>query len=374
MFVSTLTSIADIDPAPWNAIVAKNRLICRHEYLQAVEASRINDCRYFYPIVRDGNGIVAHACVYFIRTELDSFAKGSLKYVVNGIRRIWKDFLVLRSIECGTPVALGCTISFREGVDRAAVLTEIVRETERLARDFGVGVVLFRDFYEEELSFYDQLLCMSYSRIHNLPGAHLEIRWKSFDEYLGAMISHYRRKLLTQRKKLQKTGISVEIVKDYSTYVKSLQRLWENTYQHASEYKRERLTENFFSNIATHLAERYALILIKLNGQPIGFGLILFDDETLRTLFCGLDYTCNEEYGIYLNLLYGVVELGITKGMRDIDFGITTIEPKLDLGAVVTPIQMYMKHLSPAWNRLVPRVFEMMTPKNSLCSRNVFKK
>ena len=60
--------------------------------------------------------------------------------------------------------------------------------------------------------------------------------------------------------------------------------------------------------------------------------------------------------------------------MKDIDFGITTIAPKLDLGAVTVPLHMYMKHLAPFWNRIVPRVFEMMTPKNLLCFRSVFKK
>lgn len=374
MFVSTLTSIADVEPALWNAIVAKNRLICRHEYLRAVETSRINDCRYFYPMVRDGDDIVAHACVYFISTELDSFAGGSLKRVINGVRRVWNDFLILRSVECGTPVALGSTISFRKGVDRAAALTVIVRETERLAMDLGVGVVLFRDFYEEELNFYDQLRGIGYSRIHNLPGTRLEIRWKSFEEYLGAMICHYRQKLLAQRKKLQKPGVSIEVVKDFSIYAKDLHRLWKNSYQRASEYKRERLTEDYFRNIATHLGERSALILARLNGQSIGFFLLLFDDETLTPLFCGLDYAYNMDYGIYFNLLYEVVEIGIKEQVKEIDFGITTIAPKLDLGAVIVPLHMYMKHLAPFRNRIVPRMFEMMTPKNPLCSRNVFKK
>ena len=44
MFVSTCTSITDIESDRWNAIVAGNHLICRHEYLRAIEASRINDC------------------------------------------------------------------------------------------------------------------------------------------------------------------------------------------------------------------------------------------------------------------------------------------------------------------------------------------
>ena len=87
-----------------------------------------------------------------------------------------------------------------------------------------------------------------------------------------------------------------------------------------------------------------------------------------------MDYTRNADYGIYFNLLYEVVEVGIREQIKEIDFGITTHAPKLDLGAVIVPLHMYMKHLAPFRNRIVPRVFEMMTPKNPLCSRNVFKK
>jgi len=55
-------SISEVDPDEWNSVVGCDRLIARHEYLLAVEKSNINDCKYFYPVIYDGNGIMAHAC------------------------------------------------------------------------------------------------------------------------------------------------------------------------------------------------------------------------------------------------------------------------------------------------------------------------
>ena len=83
MNTEVLASINDISAERWNYIVGRNRLICRHEYLRAVEASEINDCRYFYPVVFDGDEIVAHACLYYISTELDALAKGVGKTLVS---------------------------------------------------------------------------------------------------------------------------------------------------------------------------------------------------------------------------------------------------------------------------------------------------
>jgi predicted N-acyltransferase len=372
--VRWLTSITDIDATAWNAIVGRNRLICRHEYQRAVEASRINDCRYFYPVLYEGNRILAHTCVYFISTELDAFASGALKRAIDTVRRVWTNFLIMRSVECGTPVALGSTISFAEGVDRAAALETIVRETEALAKRLGVRAVLFRDFCEEELGLFDRLRSMGYASLQNLPAARLTIRWRSFDQYVAAMRKNYRHKILAQRRKFAKPDVSVEVLKDFSSHAGDLRRLWENAYDHATEYKRERLTEPFFVSMDRCLGHRSALILARVKGRPVGFSLLLFDDETLIPLFCGLDYAFNNEYALYFNLLYEVVNVGIQEQVRDIDFGITTIAPKLDLGAVAVPLHMYMKHLAPLGRRVVPCLFRMMTPSNPLHSRNVFKR
>lgn len=264
MRIATFRTIAEIDTTVWNEIVPTNRLICRHEYLQAVETSRINDCRYFYPVVYEGDRIIAHTCLYFISTELDSFAQGILKKIIGGVRRLWKSFLILRSVECGTPVALGNTISFREGTDKSAVLAKILNETERIAADLDVGVVLFRDFYEQELDFYDKVRHSGYVRIHNLPCARMSIRWDSFDAYVRSLRSEYRNKLLARLRKFRNGPTSIELVKDFSSCSADLARLWKNVYDRAREYRREIILQDFFENMAAYLKDRAAVILARV--------------------------------------------------------------------------------------------------------------
>ncbi len=205
MNTKVLTSINDIPAEQWNSIVGRNRLICRHEYLRAVEASQINDCRFFYPVVYDGKDIVAHACLYFISTELDALAKGGGRAAVGCVRKLWKQFLVLRTIECGSPVSLGSAISFRDGVDHVSALQSIVREAECLARQMKCNTVLFRDFYDSDVASYDSLSNQGYSRLQNLPCTRLRVRWDSFEDYLAAMRSRYRWKLVAQLKKCRNT-------------------------------------------------------------------------------------------------------------------------------------------------------------------------
>ncbi len=372
MSIRTYNSIGHIAEDEWNSIVGKNRLICTYKYLEAIEKSGINDCRFYYPVVCEGGRIVAHASVYFISTELDMFARGAAKRAIDLVRRVKKDFFIFRSYECGTPVALGSTISFAAGSDREKAFGILRAEIERLAKDNGVATVVFRDFYDDELAQYDGLIGAGYTKIRNLPCARIDVKWKTFDEYLEALRSQYRWKVKDRMRKFHRNGIELSVITDFSDRAENLERLWMNVYEKASEYKRERLTSAFFRNIDKCLGERSSLIMAEKEGIPMGFTLLLFDDDTLIPLFSGLDYRYNDENCIYFNLLYKSIDIAINRGMKDIDLGITTLVPKKEMGGEVVTLNMYMKHFNPLLNRVVPRAFGMMTPADGTRAVRVF--
>jgi predicted N-acyltransferase len=367
------TSITQIDRDEWNTIVDPNRLICRHEYLEAIENSKINDCRYFYPVIRDESGkLLAHTCLYFISTELDLFATGALKWGIQKIRKLWPSFLILRSVECGTPVALGNTISFADG-NREELLFDLVEAAEQVAADLNVKVILFRDFYDDEIDFYDRFTDRGYKRIHNLPCTRLSIRWNSFDTYLASMRSQYRKRIQSRARAFSASGCKLEIVDDISSIRSDVFRLWQNVFDHAKEYKRERLTEAYLDEMDKRLGDRMRAVLAWKDEKLIGFIMLLYDADLLVPLFCGLDYAQNRETFVYFNMHYEVVREAIDAGMKEIDFGITTTLPKIDMGAVVRNQYMYMKHTNKIGNLIVPRLFDVMTPQPKIRSRRVFK-
>lgn len=373
MEVKIHSSIREIEEEPWDELVGNHRLICTHRYLEAVERSHINDCRFFYPVVYEGGEIVAHTCVYFISTELDAFARGMAKRIFNGIRKFRPDFLILHSVECGTPVALGNTISFRGDKDRPERLRWLVRAVEQVACDMNVRILLFRDFFENERPFFDRLLAEGYRPLNNLPCARLDIRWSSFAEYLDSMRSPYRHKITDRQKKCEAAGIRFEVLTDFASLAPDLARLWRNAYDHAAEYKRELLLPAFFENVSDGLRGRASVILARRQGRPVGFALLLQDNASLEWLFCGLDYECNRRDFIYFNLLYHIINSAIERGCKQLNLGITTIIPKLDVGAVAVPLHMYMKHTNPVMNRIVPFAFRSMTPPHTAERRSVFK-
>jgi len=374
MKVKIYRNIAEIDEAKWDAIVGKEQIFCTHKYVEVMERAGINDGRCYYPVIYDGDEIIAHACVYFIRTELDLFANGVTKRIIHFVRRKWKNFFILRSLECGPPAALGNTISFKNGVDCARVPQLLCQEIENLAKELGIKLVLFRDFYDEETKFCDLFKRRGYMKIHNLPLAKIKIRWKSFDEYLNSMRSNYRCKIIKSMDKCARANISIRLLKDFSVhYARELKRLYDNVFGQAKEIKREPLNEIFFQNIDKNLKEKSAVLLALKDDKPIGFMLLLFNDKELISALIGLDYDYNREYCIYFNLFYKAIELAIENGMDKIDMGITTLNPKRDMGSSVVALNMYMRYSNAFLNKIIPILFDMITPPDTTQPRNVFK-
>jgi len=308
----------------------------------------------------------------FCRKDREAYAGGLLKKIIIMVRRIWKRFLILRSVECGTPVALGSTISVRDDADRETVLEKIIQQTEQIADELGVKVILFRDYFKEELPLMKQLERRGYMLIENLPGAHFSVRWNKFSDYLKEMRSEYRRRI-EKRIRVFQSGIVMEEIKNFSEMSAILVKLWKNTYDRAKEYRREVLTEEFFVNMDQSLGNRSSVIVAKSVDKIVGFSLLLRDEDTLITLFCGLDYSESESFYIYFNLFYETIRIAIKEGMKKIDLGITTLLPKIELGGEIVHLYMYMKHMNPLLNKFVPRAFSFMTPRQKLIPQRIFK-
>jgi Uncharacterized protein conserved in bacteria len=366
-------SISEIDEGRWDAIVGKEQIFCTHKYIESLEKSGMNENRHYYAVVYDGDQIVAHAPVYYLSTELDVFAQGVIRKMIHSVRRKWKDFFILRSLEIGPPVALGSTMSFKDDIVHAPVLRLLCHGIDELAKELGIKFIIYRDFYDDKAKVCALLEERGYEKIHNLPKAELTIRWKSFDDYLNAMRSGYRSQIVKSMEKCAKAGILIEAMRDPSLHSHELKRLYDNVSHQAKELKREHLSEIYFRDIYKYLGEKAVILAARKEGRIIGFMLLLFNGKEMISSLIGLDYDYNRKYCIYFNLFYETIRIAIDKGMDKVDMGITTLDPKRDMGSDILPLTMYMKHSNPVFNKIIPTLFDLITPPDTTAARNVFK-
>jgi predicted N-acyltransferase len=373
MHVHLYKSIAEISQKDWDSIVEKNRIICSYNYLLAVEKSNINDCDYFYPVVYESGQIVAHTCIYSMSFALDLFAQGWVKRLIQWIRKIWPSFLILRFIECGTPVALGNVITISQKVEREKALKLIVEAMQEAGQRKKIGLFLIRDFYEEELFFYKDLESLGFTKVPNLSDTKMDVSWNTFEAYLGTLKYRYKNEIKRNISKISKNGVQTSVEKNFSHLAAQLTDLWKKVYDHAKEYRREILNPEFFMNMDQYLKEATEVTLIQKDGKIIAFVLILIDDECIRPMFLGMDYDYLKDCALYHNNLYSIVDSAIRHEKQSIVLGITSIFPKTDLGAQVVLLFMYMKHRNKLLNLFYPWLFKMMTPVEKPKPKHVFK-
>jgi len=375
MNANVYKNIKEVDKNLWDSIVKPDHIICTHAYLQAIEESNINDCEYRYIIIFKDNKLIAHTCIYSMSFDLDIFNIGVSKKIIGYIRKIfYSEFLKMRIIECGTPTALGNTITFANNVHNEKIMELIVDKMKEYAKEKKINILVLRDFYEEEILFFDILKKRGFKRVKNLPDTMITNKWNTFQEYLVDMRKNYRHKIKLRMKRLENNSIKVEVIESFKDIACELKDLWMQVYNRATEYQREILTLEYFKNMDIYLKEKSKVILFKKNGKIIGFAILILDDYTSRPYYLGMDYAYNKENYLFFNILYQIVKNGIEEKKRMIEMGITTYNVKKDMGVEILPLFIYIKHLSPIFNIILTNLFSFFSTPPKIIQKHVFNR
>ena len=377
--VEVLSSLEEVAPEAWNAIVGPDGLIRTHGYLLAIERSRVNECRHRYFVCRGEHGeILAHAGYYLIANRLDLFVpKGSrLARVLAFVRKFAPDVLTLRTLECGTPTALGHTISFSTRLsqsDRSRILGLLVDAMDSDCRVLDAAAIVIRDFRDDELAAFSSFVGAGFQLVPNLDNTTFAVRWASFEEYLRALSGRYRRTIRHEMKLAAEAGVRCEHVVDFSAHAEDMARLWTLTAQNAREYQREVLDADYFRNLNGCEPGRTSATLFRIGDTLVAFVMYLEDETVLTPVYIGVDYTYNRKAALVFNTYYDMIRRGIETGKRTIKLGNTAYDTKLRIGARLEPLRMYVRHRSHRLTRPIAALFRWMAPQQGRVSWNVFK-
>jgi hypothetical protein len=192
-----------------------------------------------------------------------------------------------------------------------------------------------------------------------------ENSYSSFEEYLGNLRSPYRRRInkalksreLFTIRKLPRQNFSQE---HYKLYLSIMNR---------TENPLETLPIEFFQQ---YEAEIHEFVDIKTD-EIIGFIQTKEIDDKLYFIFGGFEREDIERYDIYYNMLLKIIELGIEKGMKEIEFGQTAEESKLKIGCQEKYKYLYIHHSNPLINFFIQLLVPLFTYKPYPKKHRVFK-
>lgn len=358
--VKIFRSIKNINKSEWEPLLNQDNAICKYDFLKAIEESKINDCKFFYLIIlNDQNKIAAHTWVFIMSMDIVTLIHGPFKNLIDLLRKIFPNLLYIKITECGSPIALGNTLSIKikEGEKRKEILRFIINTMKDIGISNKAKFLVIRDFYKKDIQFDKELTKLGFISTQNLPDVQMDISWNSFEEYMKDLRHHYRRFVKKCFNVMEKENIRVEIVYDYKSYVPRLTKLYLQCYENAKEYKREKLNESFFYKTNEYLKEKTVVVLLKKDNKIIGFAFFLLDDTIARLLYIGMDYKTKDKYFTYFNIFYQGLKFAIEKGFKKLELGVTTYDFKTRMGGKIITLYAYIKHLN-AFLNLVFKVLK----------------
>ena len=371
--IETHRSIHDVDADLWESILDRDDLLARHSFLRVVEASAIEDADYWYVLGFRGCELEFHACLCGLTVSLDVLAGAGVRRLTELLRPVAPGLLKERVLFCGLPVSFGqSSLRFADHADKNACIGALAQLMERLGRESGAPLLCFKEFGEAEADALEALCRLGYMRVPSLPGNDLDVRWKSFDEYVAAMRSGYRRQLRQDLRAARKAGLTVEWLRSIADERERMYCLYTEVIARA-EHRLEVLPLSFFRLLEREMSNEVSGVVLRRGEDAIAGAVTLAGPSTFVFLLAGVNYeACRNIHG-YQNLIIEIVRRGIMEGFETVRLGQTSDAMKSRLGAHATSRFLFLKARNQHLHRLIRLGATMLFPKTQHLSRRVFR-
>ena len=336
-------------------------------FLRAVEQAMADVSETGYLIgYNTENEPVACTCISRFLVDGSLLTGPKHRTVINLVRKLYPGYLKFRVFFCGLPVSIGSnSLRFAEGYEQGPILESLVTEIERLAAEMKSLVVVWKEFFDEDCSPLQGLIAHGYQKADSLPMNVMHCSHPSFDEFCGAMRSHYRYKIKKSQKKFTKSGIRVEHVTDpqriEQLYTPEAHELYLAVFEHA-EIRLEILPRQFFLNLVRELPEETSFTAVFYDDQLVGFAWGLLLGQLYRNIFVGFNYDLNEGTDLYFNTMMSDLDYGMRTGAQRVFMGQSADDFKSRLGCVQHPLSIYVKLRNTTLNWLAHKGSKLIFP------------
>ncbi len=365
--------LALVDPHEWDALLAPDDVLATHRFVGVCQRSRVADAAYRHVTVHQGGELQATASFCRLPVALDLLSTGILRRAIRGARRLRRDFLRVPVALCGLPVSFGqSSVRLRPGADAPAIAGLLARELESWAQSTGAAVLCFKEFAPGEEALIEGLTERGYFQAPSLPSCTLEVAWRTFEEYAGAMRAGYRRQLLAGLRARDSLGLGVRRVTAWQAEVARIFPLYEQVMDRAP-FQLERLNLAFFEHLAADLGDRTSALLVERDGALLAAAILLQAPGALTFLLAGIDYAHHLQSQAYLTLVAELVAEAIRRGARRLELGQTTYDLKGRLGAATSARSLCVRCPNPALHLALRVASRALFPRTSPRPRRVFK-
>jgi predicted N-acyltransferase len=380
--VSRVSSISEIDQSTWDSLLTAREFLNSYRFVRAVEMAKVENASFQYLLFYDGRTLVGHAVLSCFSISLDLFVPDNR--VVHWVRKLSPTFFNVRILFSGLPASLGqLNLKVRPGWEDH-VTNAMHSEMESLASVEKVNLLCVKEFKGDNVGICKALLHHEFFQAFSLPYMVLDIDWKTFHEYLYSLRHPYRRAV---KRSLKKFGAEEPVIlispdapkgslpglvlgdsticppaRMHALYIAVMGR---------TPTKLETLNLAFFENLYACFSDELEILTVQQNERIIGAALLVSKEDEMTFMLIGRE-DAKDDIDSYFNLVYGIIQLAIERGIKKVNMGQTAYWVKQRVGARPEPVYIYFKSRKPIINFLLTRMNRLLFPELKFAAIKVF--
>ena len=375
-----------LDAARWDHVATGQSIFLRRSYLRHIERHGPANIQPRYVQMFRGDepvAVIAAQIVTVTGDQLHNYSAeptGRLKLVkkavaparARAVKQVQENILV-----AGNLLSWGFHgIAFANGQNPCELWPGVADALYRIRRANRIhnqtDFVMVKDITAAQ-SGLEVLERWSYRALETEPDMVLQIdpAWKSYEDYLGALDSKYRKNSKDQLKKLTSAGCVIEPLANVHLHARRLHELYNSVVGNAA-VRLVNVPENYFGGLESAFGTDFACNVVRHGDDILGFVTVIRDGQTAIGYYIGFDRQAAVGLPIYLRLLHSTIGEAIRWGCTRLSLGRTALEPKAALGAKPEPMNVYLRHRVPVMNWIV-RAMLGVVPHAEPPERSPFK-
>lgn len=233
-------------------------------------------------------------------------------------------------------------------------------------------VILVKDIAPDHKTQGEILDNKGFTEFEIQPNMVLNLPFKSMEEYLAAMSTKYRTRAKRALKK--KDGIVCRELNlaEIQAELPTIYRLYKDIANNAG-FNMVDLNEQYLAALKREMPDHFRMFAYYREGKLAAFYTTIQNHDELEAHFLGYDKTLNHAYQLYLNILYDIIQIGISAGSHSIVFARTALEIKSSIGAVAHDLYCYLRHQNSVANKFAPFILDYLKPIEEWQPRHPFK-
>jgi predicted N-acyltransferase len=226
----------------------------------------------------------------------------------------------------------------------AVLLEKALVEVIRILENEGgkIPAILIKDLNEVQETHRNLLKDKGFVEFDIQPNMLMPLPYADFDAYLQAMSTKYRTRAKRAFKKLDGIEKRALNLADIQRELPRIYALYHEIAQNAG-FNMVDLNEHYLPALKRDLPDHFNMYGYYLNGQLLAFYTTIQNGKEMEAHFLGYDKSINQDYQLYLNILYDIVSLAIEARCHQLVFARTALEIKSSVGAVAHNLPCYLR-------------------------------